>query len=284
MSSKQEGLKQALLAVGNTLFSLLRILLFSRLRLALPPREAKGRELIILGNGPSFKELIEEHRDFWTNRSCLMVNFSGCSDWFEVVRPRYYLVADPLFWEDAEKCERLFGALAEKCSWPMALFMPVKAFKLRRWQELVADNPHLTIYPHNTVPVEGCTSFTHYAYAKGWGVPRPHNVLIPSIAVGVRMGFEQIYLAGAEHSWVHDVGISEENRVVMNFRHFYDQGKPDAREMAQYAEVPFYQFLYHQYVVFRAYFQLRDFAGVMKCRIRNITPGSFIDAFERQKL
>ncbi|MGL4410706.1 MAG: hypothetical protein ACRCTF_00995 [Bacteroidales bacterium] len=284
MSSKQDILKKRATAVVDTLFSLLRIALFSRLKPSLPQRETESDEIIILGNGPSFKSLIEEKREFWQGRSRLMVNFSACSEWFEVVKPQNYLVADPLFWESTDKCERLFGALSSKCEWEMNLFMPVKAFKNRRWQEIIASNHNIKLHPHNTTPVEGLECFTKLAYNKGWGVPRPHNVLIPSIAITIRMRYKKIYLAGAEHSWVNDVGISDDNRVVMNFKHFYDNGKPDAKEMAQYAEVPFYQFLYHQFIVFRAYFQLRDYAKSEECKVINITPGSFIDAFERLKI
>ncbi|MGL4993648.1 MAG: hypothetical protein ACRC6R_05925 [Bacteroidales bacterium] len=284
MSTKQDILKKQAIELVDTLFSLLRIALFSRLKPSLPKTEKISEEIIILGNGPSFKDLIDQESEFWQSRERLMVNFSACSEWFDLVKPQNYLIADPLFWESEEKCERLFGALSMKCKWPMNLFMPTKAYKSQRWQKIIADNKMISLHPHNTTPVEGLGCFTKLAYSKGWGVPRPHNVLIPSIAIALRMNYKKIYLAGAEHSWVHDVGISDQNKVIMNFKHFYDNGKPDTKEMAQYAEVPFYQFLYHQYIVFRAYFQLRDFADKLQSKVINITPGSFIDAFERMKI
>ena len=39
--------------------------------------------------------------------------------------------------------------------------------------------------------------------------------------------------------------------------------------------------LYSMYVAFRSYFVIRDYAERIGCKIINITPGSFIDAFER---
>ena len=65
----------------------------------------------------------------------------------------------------------------------------------------------------------------------GWGMPRPHNVLIPSIILSMRMGFKKIYLAGADHSWLKEIFVSEDNEVFLTQKHFYDEKKAEARTM-----------------------------------------------------
>ena len=50
---------------------------------------------------------------------------------------------------------------------------------------------------------------------------------------------------------------------------------------AEYANIHLHEVLYSMYVAFRSYFVIRDYAERIGCKIINITPGSFIDAFER---
>lgn len=264
--------------------SLLRIILLSDKHANVPEPANKEREIIIFGNGPSFKDLIDNHSDFWMDKDRLMVNYSVCSDYFDIVKPDHYLIADPGFWLNKDKEERVFGALRDKTTWDLNLFMPAVSFKSKSWQKMIAANKHIKVYVHNTTPVEGPEFFTRWAYNKGYGVPRPHNVLIPSLIISLRMNYKRIYLSGAEHSWIRDLGISYDNRVIMNFSHFYDNGKPDKKEMAQYAAVPLFQVLYHQYIIFKSYMQIEKYAKDREQKIINITPGSYIDAFERENI
>lgn len=268
----------------SVVISLLRILLLAKKGTHVPELKNKNREIIIFGNGPSFKDLIDNHPDFWMEKERLMVNYSVCSDYFDIVKPEHYLIADPGFWLNKDKEERVFGNLRDKTTWPLNLYMPNVSFKSKNWQKMIENNKNIRVFVHNTVPVEGPSFFTRWAYSKGYGVPRPHNVLIPSLMISLRMNFKKIYLSGAEHSWIRDLGISDDNRVIMNFSHFYDHGKPDKKEMAQYAAVPLFQVLYHQYIIFKSYINIEEYAKQRQQKIINITPGSYIDAFDREKI
>lgn len=281
MSSKRDLLKSFSEKWFGFFVSLIRILFLGKKNIATPERSSGNDSIIIFGNGPSFKNMIEEHADFWVDKSRLMVNFSACSDYFEVVKPDYYLVADPVFWLHKDKEKKLFDALTEKTNWDLVLFMPADAFKSAHWQSVIRKNKHIRVFPHNTIPVEGPAWFCSWAFRKGLGVPRPHNVLIPALMAALRMGFKKSYLSGAEHSWIHDIGISDDNRVIMNFTHFYDNGKTDK---TQYANYPLYQILYHQYIIFKMYREIEDVSKRWNSKIYNTTPGSFIDAFERYAL
>ena len=95
----------------------------------------------------------------------------------------------------------------------MNFFVPARALKDKEWQPLLAGNPHIKLYIYNTTPIEGFQSFCNWIFRKGWGVPRPHNVLIPSIAMGLRLPFRKIYLAGADHSWLPEITVTDDNVV-----------------------------------------------------------------------
>lgn len=278
----------------QTFLSVVKIVLKSSFRTPLPsvPLGAgyggseTGGELLILANGPSLTQTVRSHPGFLRGKELLAVNHAATSDLFVELKPQYYLLADPLFWIVPEIKEKTFGALVERTAWPMVLFMPTRAWKDRSWQEMVARNAQIRVVKYNSTPVEGFSWFCNLVYKAGLGMPRPHNVLIPSIAVGIRMGFRRIYLAGADHSWLPEITVNDRNEVLMNQKHYYDQGISKARAVRNenLTTARLSTILHHMSVAFGSYFVLRDFAGFCGVEVVNVTPGSFIDAFPRLQL
>ena len=241
---------------------------------------------MILANGPSLSRTVQEAPDFIKGKTLLAVNFCVTSPMFEQLRPEIYLIADPLFWIVPEKRVQLFQTLAEKTAWPMNLFIPARALKNKEWQPMLAGNRNIRLCIYNTTPIEGVQGFCNWVFGKGWGVPRPHNVLIPSIAIGLRLPFKKIYLAGADHSWLPEITVTDDNVVLMHQKHFYDRDKSQAATVTQenLHSARLYTILYHMYVAFKSYFVLEAYARRLSKEVINVTPGSYIDAFKRMKL
>lgn len=281
---KVERIKELGTNAVQNLMSVAKVCLQSRKPSPLP--EVSTDEIVILGNGPSLRKTVEEHRDFLDGKSLMAVNFCATSDFYTELKPEFYLIADPLFWIVDEKRDTFFGALAERTAWPLHFFMPTRAMGDKRWQKIIAGNPNIKLHIYNTTPVEGSRRFAEWLYRHGFGVPRPHNVLIPSIAQAIRMPFRKIYIAGADHSWLPEITVTDDNEVLMNQKHFYDEGKSKAEGVKQenLNTARLHTILFHMYTAFKAYFTLRDYARSMGKEVINITPGSYIDAFKRQKL
>ncbi len=272
--------------LGQTLMSLVKIPLLSRRGSALPKEFRNPDELVILANGPSLNRTVAEHRPFLDRRTLLAVNLCATSPMFTELRPELYLIADPLFWIVDEKREALFGSLARETTWPLHLFIPARAKSDPKWRPMIEGNKNITVHIYNTTPVEGFPGFARAVFRSGLGMPRPHNVLIPSIATALRLPFSKIYLAGADHSWLPEISVTENNEVLMHQKHFYDRGtsKADTVKQENLSEARLHTILYHMHVAFKAYFILRDYAASLGKEVINITPGSFIDAFPRKKI
>lgn len=270
----------------QTFLSVVKILLQSKWSTRFPGQFSNRDELLILANGPSLNKTIEDGNDFLKGKTLLAVNFFVNSPRFTELRPELYLIADPLFWLVPEKRQQLFGGLAEKTTWPMTLFIPRRALNNKEWKPLLIGNSQIKVVVYNTTPIEGFQGFCNWVFHKGWGVPRPHNVLIPSIAVGLRMQFKKIYLAGADHSWLPEIRVTDDNVVLMHQKHFYDQGtsKADTVKQENLQSARIYTILYHMYVSFKSYHILEAYAQWLGKEIINITPGSYIDAFRRMKI
>ena len=188
MNMGEKGLKW-LEQLWQCFLSIVKILLQSKWGTRLPSSFSNPDELLILANGPSLNRTVEESADFIQGKTLLAVNFCVSSPMFERLRPELYLIADQLFWIVPEKRVQLFKTMAEKTTWDMNFFVPARALKDKEWQPLLSGNPHIKLYIYNTTPIEGFQSFCNWIFRKGWGVPRPHNVLIPSIAMGLRLPF-----------------------------------------------------------------------------------------------
>ena len=245
-----------------------------------PDVSRSHNELVILGNGPSLRPLIEQHAGFLRGKDLLAVNYAVLSDYFEQLKPAFYLLADPLFFTDPEHRDRLFDTLVAKTRWPMHLFVSASARGHHPWKDKLKGHPHIRIHYFSMTPVEGFAWFTRLAYGRGWGMPRPRNVLIPCLMTGLRLGYPTLYLAGADHSWLKEIWVDDRNRVREDLNHFYDQnGAQDYVSTKRLHEL-----LYSLYVAFKSYHTLRAYADSLGRKVYNITEGSYIDAFERMKI
>ncbi|MCH5215324.1 MAG: hypothetical protein J1F10_00170 [Muribaculaceae bacterium] len=262
--------------LGSTMASVARIVILSRCRVVKFSDLSGGEQLVVLGNGPSVNKLLAEYNEFLGHRKCLAVNFSLNSDIIFRLQPELYVLADPYFFsgrDDTRVCD-LWRNL-NRVSWNMTLFIPYGS-------ELcgLLENKNISIQRYNLTPIEGFKCFTHRAFKMGLGMPRPRNVLIASIMLGVESGFKQIYLAGAEHSWLKDMIVDDDNRLGVAFPHFYDNGEKDVE--VRYLNKTLVEELDSLRIAFNSYHEIRAYTDTLRgVQILNITPGSYIDAFER---
>lgn len=239
--------------------------------------------LIILGNGPSLKNTIEEYPHVLGEHPLTAVNFAANTPEFRRLTPRYYVLVDPAFFgtNPPENVKTLWRNLSSEITWKMTLFVPVSAARVippevRRQVEVRTFNP---------VGVEGFEWLRHKAYASGAGMPRPRNVLIPSIMIGMALGYKRIFIVGADHSWTRTLEVNERNEVVSIQPHFYADDKKELdRVAAIYRNVKLHEIMYSFHVAFKAYFDIVRYARKKGVEIYNATPVSFIDAFDRLPL
>lgn len=235
----------------------------------------KENELItILGNGPSLREDINKI-DFGKGQFCV-VNYFLDSSLFNSLKPQYYLLADPVFFQS----ETMIESIVEKVHWEMQLFVPYiiwkKRFKKRTFE-------WLKIIPYNDYSYQGFKCVKFWLYKKGWSMPTPQNVLVPSLFNAINMGYKEIRLYGADHSWTKSLCVTKDNVVCAIDSHFYDNKVSinpywKGREGCYYK---LYEFFRDLSKTFESYHQIREYAERVGSRIINCTEDSFIDAFDK---
>ena len=247
------------------------------------PANSATNQLIILGNGPSLRTNLDNDLDLLRSADTLAVNFAANTPEFSEIQPTYYLLADPHFFDKAGEDPNV-GRLIENLNsitFPMTLFVPAGARKADSY----FHNHNLTVKHFSFTAVEGYTWFENAMMNSHRGMPRPRNVLIPSIMVGIWLGYKEIYLLGADHSWLKTLSVNDRNEVVSIQPHFY---KEDSREQQRVNEVyvnrQLHEVLESMMIAFKSYHRIREYADRCGTQIFNSTPGSVIDAFERASL
>lgn len=239
-------------------------------------------EVVVLGNGPSAKEFLEEKRDFLQQKAVLAVNFFAQHKSFDQIKPSFYVLADPAFFMK-EDAAQILDILSNSVAWDLLLLIPTYAKKQPLWKEKkthIDKNQHIKTAYYNMTKIDGFDWFIQQATLKGWGLPSPRNVLVPSITHCIKMNFRTIYIAGADHSWLKQLWVNDNNEVILDDKHSYDTGSKTVSK----ANAPLYLIVESFSIALKSYIKINQVAKRRNTRIYNITPGSYIDVFDRLKI
>jgi hypothetical protein len=271
--------------------SVIRILLMSKFNSSLPQTK-KSPECIILGNGPSLKHDLETFPSFLNQKDLICVNHFPSSDLYEKVRPGTYITSAPDLWLDniearfVNQSKILFDDIHRKTTWPLEFYIPFEAANHKRWLHQLSGNKNITIHYFNNIPVEGWRGFKFFCFNRKWGMPRPHNVMIPSLMLSLWKNYDTIYLLGADHSWLKEITVTESNEVLINQKHFYDEHESKSLPLDKRGKGKrnLSELLHKFMTAFASYGEIRNYAEHRGKKIINATKGSFIDAFDRTTL
>lgn len=247
------------------------------------PEKSRAGSIVVMGNGPSLRGVIESERDILLSMDRMAVNFAANAEEFTDLCPQYYILADPHFFSGVS-ADANVAALWEhlrSVSWPMTLWLPAR--HRREASPLISGfGGNVGVKWFNLTPSEGGGWLTRMLISAGLAMPRPRNVLIPAIMCALREGYREIILVGADHSWLQSLWVDDLNRVVSVQPHFYKDNRSELDRVAEaYSGYHLHDILGSMVVAFRSYLEINDYARRRGVRILNATPGSFIDAFER---
>ncbi len=284
-----QKLTEAITLFFQSVFSIVKVILLSKFFVRLPKVEP-GQECVILGNGPCLTKDLELHRDFIIQRKKLCVNLFAFSDEYTKIKPEYYVLAAPEFWlkntTGFHKNQRtkLANFIYERTSWQMKLLIPFAAKNCGLVNKIIS-NPNVEIIYFNQTPVEGLSFLNKRMFNSNLGMPRPHNVLIPSIFLSLNLGFNKVFIFGADHSWHEEIRVDFSNNVTVNHQHFFEKNET---RFAMYKldgkEYRIHDIFRKLHFAFKGYFILADYAKFKNAKVYNASSKSYIDAFEKISL
>lgn len=244
-----------------------------------------------MGNGPSLANDLKRHGDVLRNNTVCCVNTFATSQHFVDLRPDFYFLMDPAYSRRTvcidEKVlqNAVFSSINEKTDWDMHVFFPVYPDQVLLENIFVSDRVH--IHMCNLFPALDWRGVRNYIYRTGVLLPPVQNVLNAAIFACINMGFKEIYLIGADHSWTRNIRVRDDNVLCKSDEHF--DGTTPMQPWHIPGRIDAVTFKVHELFgafsrAFRAYWILADYANYRGVRVYNCTQGSFIDAFERRSI
>ncbi len=278
--------------VSKLLVSIIRIILLSKKNKTFKNIDTK-QNCIIFGNGPSLNDFIETQKDNinYKNTDIFCVNYFANTGYYSRIKPQYYVINSVELWQENSQDRvksnsiNLMNNIASKTKWKMNIFLPPIAKSHKQWQQSLGNNSNITIYYFNQTPVEGFDFFKNFCYNKNLGMPRPHNIIIPSLMIAILLNYEKIFLTGVEHSWLKDITVDFNNNVLIRHKHFYDEhtSKPRTMHKGGVGQRKLFEVLEKFMLTFKGYIEIDRFAKHKNVKIYNLTEDSYIDTFEKVK-
>ena len=255
---------------------------------------ARSKCVAILGNGPSLKrelpQLIAQRA--WEEKDILAVNFFALSEEFALIKPKYYVISDPMFFRKAgygERVQELYKALAEKASWPMKLYMQYYNPEHFDYRSAIGHNPNIEIVPFHSIVFHGFRSVEFWCYRRGLGSGNFGTVIQNGEFIALQLGYRRIELYGVDHTLLDGLMVDEKNRVCRRKSHYYDSEQSPAEPIYYNATNPPRPYTMSEYLsetaeLFRGHEVLRDFSEKCGAEIINRTAHSMIDAYKREPM
>lgn len=269
--------------MGNSFMSLWYMCVLSSRTAARQNRkelcQEKKQAFCVLGNGPSLKAAMESGEVMYEGNDVACVNMFCISEFFEVIKPKYYFITDLAYFEPKnDRHEKLVDKLVAglgKVNWDMTFIIPNIVPKGSRLLSCLS-NENIIVQKINTTRIEGFQSFCHHYYNRQLAVPRCENIVGVVLTKAVSWNYKTIYLYGADHSWTKDLFVDDENVVCYGDRHVYDTNLSIVK-----IDRPLWKELRSFTIVFEAHMKIQEYAQAKGCNIYNCTKGSFIDAYPR---
>lgn len=305
-----------LLRRGSTLFVYFLLFLknFHLLRCIKKIKGDSNDVCLVLGNGPSLKDSFEKHMNFFEDKKKICVNEFNKSEYYERIKPDFYVLADPMYWNRSfqkiradlnanrldhytlealeyyqslrDIVEGTINNIERKTQWPMTLFLPLQSKLLKLFADLPSKNPYVSICYYNTTPINrGFKALRYLMYRHNLAMPTPQTVLNSAIFLALNMGFKKIFLLGADHSFHENLKVDDKNMVYSKDLHFYDTEKvkilPQFKEQNTGTTFTMHEWWMFLYKMFSSHFYLEAYSRSLNSKIYNASERTFLDAYER---
>ncbi len=276
------NIKSYVVVLLKTISSLIRVLLKSKFNLGQKIHHfdfSPGTIIRVLGNGKSLSEVELTYND---KIDYLVVNRHVLASNYTVIKPKYYVFADPHFYNTDEGMD-LLNRIKEVTNWKMRIFFPYSPKHKKSITYDLCENKLLDVVFYNNTLFLGFEKMRYFMYQRNWGVPAFQNVLAASVYLSIMMNYNRVELYGVEHSWLKNLIVNENNEVCLLNPHFYDKSES---KLKTWKEIQGHDIKLHQAIrlyalMFESYHELQSYAQKKGSTIINCTKDSYIDAFQR---
>jgi hypothetical protein len=287
-------MKTIILNLVQSFASILKVIILSKFNNVLRLKVNSNKDCIILGNGPSLTNSLHKYKNALKNYDLICVNNFVKSEFFYDIKPNFYIFSATILFKPENELsnsyielrDEIFNNLKQKTNWKINLMVPFEARKSPYFKKFISENHFFNPIYFNTTPVEGLKFINNLLFKFGLGMPRPHNVLIPAIMNCIHLSYKNIYILGADHSWLNEISVNQKNEALVNQKHFYDLNESKPLKMEDYISRPrlLHEIIHKFYHTFKGYWEIKQYANFRNINIYNSSEYSMIDAFEKKEI
>lgn len=256
--------------------------------------EKKSDSICILGNGPSLKETFNKYLDVLKTKECIVVNFFCKTDYYNIIKPKFYLLADPAFFGDTEtysddlkqRIISFWDVFLSKTDWDINLIVPDYA-KNTNFGQKCSTNTFVHLFYYNTSDNSKNTDQSKFELWDKNLIDVPAQTCLNTcLYIGIFLRYKEIYLVGADTNWVELLHVDQKtNEVYTMDSHFYGTVR---RTLYADTESKIPQKLHDELFCIgnslEAYWELNSYSEYAGVKVYNASEYSLIDAFERRNL
>jgi hypothetical protein len=248
-----------------------------------------SKKLIVLGNGPSLKDVLKTWKDNenFKNADFMAVNYFCHDETFKEIKPKYYVLTDFSFFlqDSLVKVNKMYETLNESVDWTMFLYIQYYGWKSIDWSKRIT-NKNIRIIPFHGIQYAGYSSLRNFFYKNGLARGNVGTVILTGELIALNIGYKELYLYGVDHNFFDNLCIDENNRLCNIKTYFYDS-KPDIKPVVYFNKLgrevmhTVSTFLEEKMILFKGHEYMRSYVDYCSARIYNCTKNSLIDAYER---
>ena len=241
-------------------------------------------DCVVMGNGPGLFSFIQNSFSFFSDKDIYAVNDFSLSPSFDVVKPNFYVIIDPAYWFpdrlNLQKKKCLENIL--NVTWKINLIFPIDAKS--NCHKIFCNHEFISVYYFSNIAIG---NINNLFFLNRFGLFNPYlqNVLAYALFLSLNNKSKNIYLVGAEHSWLKNLIVDDHNIVCASIEYFYEEKKAHEPFLTWYGEnYKLHDLLFDFGKTFRTYHELFVYSKSLNSNVFNISKDSYIDAFDKSKI
>jgi hypothetical protein len=265
----------------------------------------QNKDVVVIANGPSMNEDLEKNKNNFIGMDYICVNNFVFTEYYEIIKPKYYAIYDSLYWEWGEasagelmkkyadpinliyykelnhRMTKFYELLNSKTNWPLKLFVPGYAFSIVNKK---ISNKKIQLVPVLPLPLNLYNSnIRNYLYKKRVLMPHPQTVVIFAIYNALQLCDKNVFIIGADHSWHEDIFLDSdnllwlritslgENKSVLAMRDIFNNKRDSMENM-----------FISLHRVFKSHSIMNSYSSYIGKKIINFSGKTWIDAYDRR--
>lgn len=238
-------------------------------------KKVKYDKCVIVGNGPSFHDSLKKIK--CEDVDYFVVNSFNLSEYFLKIKPSNYIILDPGYLNlssNNDLNERIKKTITDlnKVNWDINLFLPL--YPPNEYFDKNIFNSKIKIQKYSNYPFK--SMFKNFFVSKRLGILGGKNVLTAAISIALVKNYKTLYLIGADHSWLEEVGVDNIG-TYQELKHSYNELKLN-RNYHKKDELA--KGLISLGNLLLSYYELNSLAEVLGKEIIQLDEKTYIDAFK----